>query len=379
MKELTVKGYYKHYLSIYGVLSVLIGSFPLLSKLLPGGWSGYLFPPLGDQSPLVRVATLILGALVTLVVYFSKDHLASINRNGRIWTLFATITLSLIGLVSFFILSQRFVRSIMIPSKSTEIIVSVGYERTEFAQKNFGAATDWELLRYRGLNEEEVQRLWTPQSIIIARLGLFVSYLVFLMSAVASSSLGVLLEALRHGAQLYRQVDNSGDVPRAAGSRVELLGPPPTSTIELFYSYSHKDEDIRAQLENHLRLLNRQGVIAGWHDRRIAPGTEWESEILNHVNSARIILLVISADFLASDYCYDEEMTRALERHASGAARVIPVIVRACDWTHARFGKLQALPKDGEPIMSWTNIDEALTDVAKGIRAVASELRANDL
>lgn len=187
------------------------------------------------------------------------------------------------------------------------------------------------------------------------------------------------VEALRHGEQLYRQVDNIGAALRAADPRVKLLGPSPSSIIELFYSYSHKDEHIRDQLENHLRLLNRQEVIAGWHDRRIAPGTEWEGEISNHVNSARIILLLISADFLASDYCYDVEMTRALERHASGAARVIPVIVRACDWTHARFGKLQALPKNGEPIMSWTNVDEALTDVAKGIRAVANELRENNL
>lgn len=90
-------------------------------------------------------------------------------------------------------------------------------------------------------------------------------------------------------------------------------------------------------------------------------------------------MLLVSADFLSSDYCYDIEMSRALERHASGSARVIPVILRACDWADARFGKLQALPKNAKPVTSWRNMDEALTDVAKGIRLVISEMQSEDL
>ena len=140
-------------------------------------------------------------------------------------------------------------------------------------------------------------------------------------------------------------------------------------SIEVFYSYSHKDEELRDQLEIHLSLLKRQGVIDNWHDRRISAGNEWANEIDEHLNTARIILLLISADFLASDYCYDVEMKRALERHTTGEARVIPVILRSVDWQHASFGKLQALPKDAKPVTSWDNRDEAFTDIARGIRA----------
>jgi len=158
-----------------------------------------------------------------------------------------------------------------------------------------------------------------------------------------------------------------------------VIDTPPPSAVEIFYSYSHKDESLRSQLEKHLGLLKRHRVILGWHDRRITPGQEWEGEISKHVNSAKVILLLISADFLASDYCYDVEMSRALERHASGSARVIPVILRACDWSGARFGKLQALPKNAKPVTSWRNMDEAFTDVAKGIRLVISEMRSEYL
>src|SRR5579871_1216010 len=141
-----------------------------------------------------------------------------------------------------------------------------------------------------------------------------------------------------------------------------------TVPMELFYSYSHKDEELRETLETHLSPLKRQGVIAGWHDRRISAGTEWADQIDEHLNSAQIILLLISADFLASDYCYDKEMTRAMERHEAGAARVIPIILRPCDWHGAPFGKLQALPKDAKPITDWSNRDAAFLDVAQGIR-----------
>ncbi|WP_417384928.1 toll/interleukin-1 receptor domain-containing protein [Gimesia sp.] len=148
----------------------------------------------------------------------------------------------------------------------------------------------------------------------------------------------------------------------------------PTTSIELFYSYSHKDEFLRDQLQTHLSSLRRNGVISNWHDRRISAGREWEGQIDDHLNSAQVILLLISADFLASDYCSDIELERAMERHNAGEARVIPVILRACDWAGSQFCKLQALPKDAEPITSWQNRDEAFTDVAKGIRIAVDEL-----
>jgi WD40 repeat protein len=138
--------------------------------------------------------------------------------------------------------------------------------------------------------------------------------------------------------------------------------------VKIFYSYSHKDEKLRDKLENHLSILKRKGVIQSWHDRRIAAGREWEGLINEHLESAEIILLLISADFLSSDYCYDREMKLAMERHTQGEAHVIPIILRECDWFDAPFGKLQALPKDGKAIKTWNDVDTAFTDVARGIK-----------
>jgi len=150
----------------------------------------------------------------------------------------------------------------------------------------------------------------------------------------------------------------------------------PDKPVELFYSYSHKDGGLRNELENHLSILRREKVIAGWHDRKIGAGKEWKGQIDAHLNSAAVILLLISADFLASDYCYDVEMTPALERHEAGEARVIPVILRAVDWKGAPFGKLQCLPTDAKPVTSSMNRDEAFRDVAQGIRKAVEELLA---
>ncbi len=145
--------------------------------------------------------------------------------------------------------------------------------------------------------------------------------------------------------------------------------------VEVFFSYSHVDESLRDELAKSLKLLERQKIISRWHDRRIGAGQEWKGEIDVHLNSAAIILLLVSADFLNSDYCYDVEMKRAMERHDSGAARVIPVILRECDWQIGDFAKLQALPTDGKAVTSrhWHTSDEAFTVVAKGIRTAVEE------
>lgn len=145
-----------------------------------------------------------------------------------------------------------------------------------------------------------------------------------------------------------------------------------TQPVEVFYSYSHKDEEFRDELEKHLVMLKREGFISGWHDRKIEAGIEWRDQINEHLESAGIILLLISSDFLASDYCYDIEMKRAMQRHDNGEARVIPIILRTCDWRSGPFAKLQALPKNATPIKSWVDKDEAFTDVAAGIRLVIS-------
>lgn len=141
--------------------------------------------------------------------------------------------------------------------------------------------------------------------------------------------------------------------------------------VKAFVSYSHKDEGLRNELENHLAMLKRSGVIEVWHDRRIVAGSNLVSAISDQLETSQIILLLISADFLASDYCYDIEMRRAMEKNASGSAVVIPVILRPCDWHSSPFGNLMATPQDGKPVTLFGNQDEAFTDIAKGIRKAA--------
>jgi len=152
---------------------------------------------------------------------------------------------------------------------------------------------------------------------------------------------------------------------------------PVTKPIEVFCSYSHLNENLRKKLENHISILKRQGVIDLWHDRKIMAGNEWAQEIDDHINSADIILLLVSDNFIASDYCYDIEMKRAMERHNAGEAQVIPVVLDEVDWSRAPFAKLKALPTDGKAIKSWSNRSKAFKDVAQGIGRVAEQLRGS--
>lgn len=145
----------------------------------------------------------------------------------------------------------------------------------------------------------------------------------------------------------------------------------------VFFSYSHADEALRDQLEKQLSILKRQGVVETWHDRRIGAGEEIDSAISRNLMSAEIILLLISPDFINSDYCYDREMTVAMERHARGEAVVIPVILRACDWHGAPFGKLNATPPDGRPITQAVDRDQAFLEVAKAVRAAVERIGKN--
>ncbi len=147
-----------------------------------------------------------------------------------------------------------------------------------------------------------------------------------------------------------------------------------TQSVEVFYSYSHQDEKLLQGLVKQLENLKRQGVIADWHDKKIGAGQEWEGEIDERLNSAQVILLLISESFMASDYCNDVEVKRAMERHHAKDARVIPILLRAVDWKGAPFSKLQFLPSNAKPVTGWANRDKAFEDVAKGIRAAVEEL-----
>ena len=151
---------------------------------------------------------------------------------------------------------------------------------------------------------------------------------------------------------------------------------PTGQALKVFFCYSHRDQKMRDRLDAHLSLLKHMGIIHSWHDRRISAGSDWDATIDKYLSSADVILLLISPDFLNSDYCYRKEMKRALERHKAGAARVIPVILRPVDWDKAPFAPLQAVPTDGKPITRWANRDEGYLSAAKAIRKVAEELSA---
>ena len=146
--------------------------------------------------------------------------------------------------------------------------------------------------------------------------------------------------------------------------------------IRVFFSYAHEDETLRDKLSKHLAILVRQGLVSEWHDRRIQAGEEWAGEIDANLDQADLILLLVSADFLASDYCYKIEMERAMARHAAGEAVVIPVVLRPCLWSDAPFGRLQALPKNALPVTKWETTDDGFLSVAEGIRARVALRRA---
>lgn len=142
---------------------------------------------------------------------------------------------------------------------------------------------------------------------------------------------------------------------------------------KLFISYSHADAALLAILKTHLKPLERASVIAPWFDGYLLPGDDIDAQVRSALENAELVALLVSPDFLASDYCYDVEMQAAVARHEKGEARVVPIIVRDCQWQRTPFGRLMALPTDGRPIMSgrWTDKDEAWTVVARGVEAAA--------
>jgi hypothetical protein len=146
--------------------------------------------------------------------------------------------------------------------------------------------------------------------------------------------------------------------------------------LNLFFSYSHFDENLRNELEKHLIMLKHNGLIETWYDRVIDAGTELDIAIDSNLKNADIILLLVSVDFLASQYCFNIEMNKALDMHKSSKAVVIPVILRDCDWHNAPFSKLMAVPTDGKSITTWADRDTAFLNVTKSIENVATKLIA---
>ncbi len=147
--------------------------------------------------------------------------------------------------------------------------------------------------------------------------------------------------------------------------------------FDVFISYAHKDRKLRDELAVHLGNLRNQHVISDWFDGDIIPGTEWEQDILEHLRTAKIILLLISAHFMASSFCWEIELKEAIARHEAKQARVIPIVLRPTDWRDAPFAKLQALPSLAKPVSRWPTHDDAFEDVIKGIRRAIEDLHAS--
>ena len=147
--------------------------------------------------------------------------------------------------------------------------------------------------------------------------------------------------------------------------------------IEIFLSYAHKDKKLVDDVRRQLIVEERNGRILKWWDRDISAGKNWQKTIHEKLETASIILLFVSPDFIESRYCYEREGQAALHRHETGEAKVIPVILRPCLWDRSPFSKLQALPRDAKPISRWDDLDEACMNVAEGVMLVVDEICAD--
>ena len=150
-----------------------------------------------------------------------------------------------------------------------------------------------------------------------------------------------------------------------------------SNDINIFISYAHEDEEYKDKLIKHLIGLKRKNIIKEWHDRKILAGENLDDEINTNLLNSDIILLIISVDFLNLDYCYEKEMNKALEMNKNKIARVIPIIVRSCDWMGSPFGKLNALPTDAKYVKSWNDEDEAYMNIISGIKEVIEDIKRN--
>src|SRR5579859_3891784 len=149
----------------------------------------------------------------------------------------------------------------------------------------------------------------------------------------------------------------------------------PGICVRVFIGYSHADRKLRKKLEEHLGVLKHSREIVIWQDQEILPGDNWDDQIKTRLKEADVILLLVSASFFASQYCWEEEVQKAIERHKAGTARVIPIILRPVDWQYSLLGQLQALPTGAKPVTRWNDPDDAFEDMVRGIRKVVEDFR----
>ena len=149
---------------------------------------------------------------------------------------------------------------------------------------------------------------------------------------------------------------------RAAGKKVTR------APAKVFLSYAHEDEQVLGELRRHLSMLKREGIIAELVDQEIPPGDDLDEGILGGIDSCDLFLPLVSSSFLASDYCYETEMTRAFARQDAREIRIVPIVIEPCDWMESPLQNLKALPKDGRPVSEWPDRNAAFLDVVEGLR-----------
>jgi hypothetical protein len=227
--------------------------------------------------------------------------------------------------------------------------------------EDFEVDIDGELYR-EGHSGSKAKRLWTfldrePDRIVADVLTELIDYAEsYRPSHSEAKAYRAIVDRLRH-TPMAAQPDMSSQLIQIAHGQ----------PLEIFFSYAHEDEDLMDEIRRQLVVRERLGQIVKWHDRKIPAGDQWRSNIDRRIEQAHVILLFMSPHFLESRYCFEVEGKIALRRHQQRSAKVIPVVLRACDWTVTPFGELQALPKDAVPFNQWADRDQASLDIARGI------------
>lgn len=147
--------------------------------------------------------------------------------------------------------------------------------------------------------------------------------------------------------------------------------------LKCFYSYSHQDRESRKKLSDYLAPLRQKNKIVEWYDRDIEPGTNWNNEINDKINSADLIFFLISAEFLASEYSFSVEVELAFNRLKNKGVKIVPILIKPCLWDQSRFSELQIIPRDAKPISSWTSPEDAYYQVAEEVKNLINAILAN--
>lgn len=145
-------------------------------------------------------------------------------------------------------------------------------------------------------------------------------------------------------------------------------------SARIFVSYAHEDRELKQELDKHLKVLKRSSRVSVWSDKEIDASKEWNREIRRELESADLILLLVSVDFNASDFIWEHELAAAMERHEAGTAKVLPVVLRRCDWDSMPYAKLQAVPRSATPVTEFEDRDQAFTEIAEAIEGLVDEI-----